>query len=128
MMKEVMAFIRVNKINPTKKALAEGGFPAFTCRSVLGRGKKRIDPELFTLVMENGELPMSSQGEHLTESFRWIPKRLLTLIVEDEQVKDVVDILIKTNQTGNPGDGKIFVLPINEAYTVRSGEHTMDAY
>ncbi|MDK2967218.1 P-II family nitrogen regulator [Lacrimispora sp.] len=127
-MKEVMAFIRVNKINPTKKALAEGGFPAFTCRPVLGRGKKRIDPELLTLVLESGELPMSPKGEYLTESFRWIPKRLITLIVEDQQVKDVVDILIKTNQTGNPGDGKIFVLPIQEAYTVRSGERTKEAY
>jgi len=127
-MKEVMAFIRVNKINPTKKALAEGGFPAFTCRPVLGRGKKRIDPELLSLVLETGELPMSPKGEYLTESFRWIPKRLITLIVEDQQVKDVVDILIKTNQTGNPGDGKIFVLPIHEAYTVRSGERTKEAY
>ncbi|MTK07374.1 MAG: P-II family nitrogen regulator [Hungatella sp.] len=127
-MKEVMAFIRVNKINPTKKALAEGGFPAFTCRPVLGRGKKRIDPELLSLVLETGELPMSPKGEYLTESFRWIPKRLITLIVEDPQVKNVVDILIKTNQTGNPGDGKIFVLPIYEAYTVRSGESTIEAY
>ncbi len=127
-MKEVMAFIRVNKINPTKKALAEGGFPAFTCRPVLGRGKKRIDPELLSLVLETGELPMSPKGEYLTESFRWIPKRLITLIIEDPQVKDVVDILIKTNQTGNPGDGKIFVLPIYEAYTVRSGESTIEAY
>ena len=127
-MKEVMAFIRVNKINPTKKALAEGGFPAFTCRPVLGRGKKRIDPELLSEVLETGELPMSPKGEYLTESFRWIPKRLITLIVEDPQVKDVVDILIKTNQTGNPGDGKIFVLPIYEAYTVRSGESTIEAY
>lgn len=127
-MKEVMAFIRVNKINPTKKALAEGGFPALTCRSVLGRGKKRIDPELLTLVIEAGELPMSPKGESLTESFRWIPKRLVTLIVDDKEVKDVVEILIKTNQTGNPGDGKIFVLPIEEAYTVRSGERTMEAY
>ena len=127
-MKEVMAFIRVNKINPTKKALAEGGFPAFTCRPVLGRGKKRIDPELLSLVLETGELPMSPKGDYLTESFRWIPKRLITLIVEDPQVKGVVDILIKTNQTGNPGDGKIFVLPIYEAYTVRSGESTIEAY
>lgn len=127
-MKEVMAFIRVNKINPTKKALAEGGFPAFTCRPVLGRGKRRIDPELISLVMETGELPMNSRGEHLTEAFRWIPKRFVTLIVDDSQVSNVVDIFIKVNQTGNPGDGKIFVLPIYEAYTVRSGEHTMDAY
>jgi nitrogen regulatory protein PII 2 len=71
---------------------------------------------------------MTPKGEYLTESFRWIPKRLVTLIVEDQQVKDVVDILIKTNQTGNPGDGKIFVLPIYEAYTVRSGECTKEAY
>lgn len=127
-MKEVMAFIRVNKINPTKKALAEGGFPAFTCRAVLGKGKKAIDPELLSLVMENGELPMNPKGEHLTEAFRWIPKRFLTLIVEEDEVSSVVDILIKNNQTGNPGDGKIFVLPIYEAYTVRSGERTADAY
>ena len=127
-MKEVMAFIRVNKINPTKKALAEAGFPAFTCRAVLGKGKKAIDPELLSLVMDAGQLPMDAKGDHLTESFRWIPKRAITLIVEDEQVSNVVDIFIKTNQTGNPGDGKIFVLPIYEAYTVRSGEHTVDAY
>ena len=42
-MKEVMCVIRLNKIGKTKKALAEAGFPSFTCRKVLGRGKKSID-------------------------------------------------------------------------------------
>jgi len=125
-MKEVMAFIRTNKVNVTKKALAEGGFPAFTCRPVLGRGKKSIDPELLSIVIQNGELPLNMSGEHLTEAFRLIPKRFF--IMEDSEVPKAVEILIKANQTGNPGDGKIFVLPINEAYTVRSGEKTVEAY
>ncbi|MFT4005462.1 MAG: P-II family nitrogen regulator [Lacrimispora sp.] len=127
-MKEVMAFIRTNKVNATKKALAEGGFPAFTCRPVLGRGKKSIDPELLSIVMQSGELPLNMSGEHLTEAFRLIPKRCITLIMEDSEAPNAVEILIKANQTGNPGDGKIFVLPINEAYTVRSGEKTVEAY
>lgn len=127
-MKEVMAFIRTNKVNVTKRALAEGGFPAFTCRPVLGRGKKNIDPELLSIVMQSGELPLNMSGEHLTEAFRLIPKRFMTLIVEEQEVSKVVEILIKVNQTGNPGDGKIFILPIYEAYTVRSGEKTTEAY
>lgn len=127
-MKEVMAFIRANKINATKKALAEGGFPAFTCRPVLGRGKKGIDPELLNIVMDSGEIPANEKGEHFTEAYRLIPKRFITLIMQDNQVPDVIDILIKANQTGNPGDGKIFVLPIFEAYTIRSGEQTEEAY
>lgn len=127
-MKEVMAFIRTNKVNATKKALAEGGFPAFTCRPVLGRGKRNLDPEVLNIVMESGELPMDEKGQHLTEAFRLIPKRFVTIISEDEQVEKIVEILIKTNQTGNPGDGKIFILPIYEAYTVRNGEHTTEAY
>lgn len=127
-MKEVMAFIRTNKVNATKRALAEGGFPAFTCRPVLGRGKMSIDPELLSMVIKTGELPQDAKGEYMTETYRLIPKRFITLIMEDSEVEKAVEILIKTNQTGNPGDGKIFVLPIGEAYTVRSGEQTVEAY
>lgn len=128
-MKEVMAFIRLNKVNQTKKALAENGFPAFTCRKVLGRGKKSVD---FTLVenilQDDGELPVSPAGEFLTESIRLIPKRVFTLIVEDDQVEKAVDTIIRANQTGNKGDGKIFVLPVLENYQIRTGEVAVDAY
>ncbi len=127
-MKEIMAFIRTNKVNATKAALAEGGFPAFSCRPCVGRGKKSIDPELLKLVISTGELPMDVTGEHLTEAIRLIPKRFFTVIVDDDKVKDAVDIIISANQTGHPGDGKIFVLPINESYKVRNGEATTDAY
>lgn len=127
-MREIMCFIRVNKVNDTKRALAENGFPAFTCRKCLGRGKKSIDPDLLNTVLAAGELPLSPVGENLTEATRLIAKRFFTLIVEDNEVEKAVKVVIEANQTGNPGDGKIFVLPILEAYTVRNGESTVEAY
>ena len=127
-MKEIMAFIRPNKVNATKFALGEGGFPAFSCRPCLGRGKISIDPELLNLVIQQGELPMGSVGESLSEAIRLLPKRLFLVVVDDDKVKDAVDIIIETNQTGHPGDGKIFVLPIHESYRVRDGVSTAEAY
>lgn len=127
-MKEVMAFIRLNKVNQTKSALAENGFPAFTCRKVLGRGKKSVEFSLVENILQEGELPLSPLGEHLTESTRLIPKRVITLIVEDDQVEKAVETIIRANQTGNKGDGKIFVLPVQENYQIRTGEMAVDAY
>jgi nitrogen regulatory protein PII 2 len=127
-MKEIMCFIRANKVNATKLALAEGGFPAFTCRKCLGRGKKSVDAELLNTVLAAGELPLNDIGEHLTEATRLIAKRFFTLIVQDSDVQKAVSIVIEANQTGNPGDGRIFVLPILENYSVHSGEAASDIY
>ena len=127
-MKEVMAFLRTNKVNATKAALADQGFPAFTCRAVLGRGKAGIDPGVLEVVLSQGELPRNAVGEHMTEGGRLIAKRFFTLIVRDEEVKKVVEIIISTNKTGNPGDGKIFILPVVEAYQIRNGECAVDGY
>lgn len=118
-MKEVMAIIRLNKVNQTKKALAEAGFPSFTCRKVLGRGKKTVDFELMEGCINLSEFQPSPLAENLSERARLIPKRLFTLIVNEEDVKKVVDIIINVNSTSTPGDGKIFVLPIEEVYRVR---------
>jgi nitrogen regulatory protein PII 2 len=127
-MREVMCFIRPKKIGDTKRALAENGIPAFTCGRCTGRGKKTIDPELLSTVLEVGELPLNVVGENLTEATRLVAKRFFTFIVEDENVEKAVQTVIDANQTGNPGDGKIFVLPILGAYTVSSGEPTIEAY
>jgi nitrogen regulatory protein PII 2 len=127
-MKEIMAIIRPNKVNATKTALAEGGILAFSCRKCLGRGKKSIDPELLKLVMATGELPMNSDGETLTEAVRLIPKRVFIVTVDDDRVKETIDILISTNQTGHPGDGKIFIVPVVESYRVRDGAATTEAF
>lgn len=115
-MKEIMCMIRLNKVNQTKQALIESGFPSITCRKVLGRGKKAIKS-----LTED----YSSISEAASEVGRLIPKRFITLIVKDEYVKTVVDVIISVNKTETPGDGKIFVLPIEESYTVRTGEATL---
>jgi nitrogen regulatory protein PII 2 len=127
-MKEVMAIVRQNKVNVTKEALALAGIPAFTCRKVLGRGKKLIDMSLLTSIVDSGEIPATASGEYLSESTRLIPKRVFTMIVEDGDVEKAVNAIMEVNSTNNPGDGKIFVIPINETYQVRNGEMSRDAY
>ncbi len=121
-MKEIMAIIRADKVNKTKEALGNAGFPAFCCRPCLGRGKKSLDATVLNYIMETGELPVSKVGEAFTETARLIPKRILTLVIEDEQVDLAIKTIFKVNQTGSPGDGKIFVLPIEGTYKVRTGE------
>jgi nitrogen regulatory protein PII 2 len=59
----------------------------------------------------------------MTEAARLIPKRFFTLIINDDEVDLAVKTIIKANQTGNPGDGRIFILPIEESYVVRTGEN-----
>jgi nitrogen regulatory protein PII 2 len=126
MMKEVMAFIRANKINRTKEALWEAGFPSLTCRYVLGRGKRKVD---FTIADYPPDVAKRAPdvAEALSEGRRLVPKRFLTLVVQDDEVKRVIDTLMQTNSTGNPGDGKIFVLPITDVYRIRTAEAGGDA-
>lgn len=123
-MKEIMAVIRMNKINQTKKALAVQGFNSLTCVKVTGRGKKKVNYELIEKMLEGEEEIIKSKEvtESITEGHRLIPKRMVISVVKDEDVKKVVETIMNVNETGNPGDGKIFVLPIEDAYRVRTGE------
>lgn len=127
-MKEVMAIVRQNKVNVTKEALAAAGIPAFTCRRVLGRGKKLIDMSLISSIVDSGVIPEDHSGEYLSEATRLIPKRVFTMIVEDDEVENAVKAIFDVNSNGNPGDGKIFVLPISENYRIRNGELTTEVY
>lgn len=120
-MKEIMCIIRLNKVNQTKDALAEAGFPSITCRKVLGRGKKSLDKISEEFAHANSQV-YSGFSEAFTEGSRLIAKRFFTLIVNDEDVEKVVETIIDVNQTETPGDGKIFVIPIEEAYRVRDGK------
>lgn len=112
-MKEILAIIRPNMTGATKDALETAGFPAYTCTKVRGRGKKPF----------NFAGDISENKRH-----RLLPKRLITLIVADERADQVVEVMMKTNTTKTPGDGKIFVIPIAESYQVRNGEGGADAY
>jgi nitrogen regulatory protein PII 2 len=117
-MKEVMAIVRMNMINKTKKALSDAGISSFTARECLGRGKGLVD---FS-VLHGAEKGYEEAISQLGQTQRLIPKRWLTIVVPDALVKRTVDVIIATNRTNKAGDGKIFVLPISEAYRVRTGE------
>ncbi len=121
-MQEIIAIVRANMIGPTKDALTKAGCPSFTCSKCLGRGKKGLDTAVLHMVMESGELPRTPVGESLTEVGRLIPKRLFSICVSDDRVESVVKALIEANSTGHAGDGKIFVMPVEESYVVRTGE------
>jgi len=118
-MKEVMAVIRMNKINATKLALNDAGITSFTATGrVLGRGKGLVD---FNILhgAEEGHVEAISQ---LGQGPRLVPKRMLTVVVSDDWVERTVKAIVDVNQTGSAGDGKIFVIPVAEAHRVRTGE------
>ena len=117
-MKEVMAIVRMNKMNETKKALAEAGISSITARDVLGRGKGLVDLQLLKGAEKGYEEAISQLGQ----SDRLIPKRILLMVVQDKVVDKTVQTIIKVNQTGHSGDGRIFVLPCIDAVRVRTGE------
>lgn len=121
-MKEIMAVIRMNRINQTKQALSLAGYPSVTCRKVLGRGKKKVDYELIGRLLQGAEIESPQMAEAISEGHRLLPKRLLMMVVNDGDVQEVVRIIIETNRTNSAGDGKIFVIPVEEAFMVRTGE------
>lgn len=122
-MKEVMAIIRMNKINQTKKALIEAGISSIHARDCMGRGKGLVDVSLLKGAEQGYEEAISQLGN----SQRLIPKRMVVIIVPDNLVDKTVSVIIAANQTGKSGDGKIFVLPVLDAVRVRTGEAGNDA-
>ena len=118
-MKEIIAVIRINKVNATKKARIDAGIPAFTATGrVMGRGKGQVHYD----ILRGAEAGHPEAIAQLGNSPRLVAKRILTVVVPDELCKTAIDTIIQTNQTGNPGDGKIFVTPILETIRVRTGE------
>lgn len=122
-MKEVLAFIRMNKMNVTKRALADVGIYSLTARKVMGRGKGMID----YMLLHGAEDGVEEAINQLSPGPKMIPKRMLTIVLPDEKVKLAVDTIISVNKTGSPGDGKIFVAPISESIRVRTGQEGDEA-
>jgi nitrogen regulatory protein PII 2 len=120
-MKEVMAIIRRNMINQTKNALLLAGIDSITARKVQGRGKQKVGFKYIKDILEGAEVS-NEMVDAISEPHKLISKRLLTIIVPDDKVKTVVDTIINVNKTGNPGDGKIFILPVEESIRIRTGE------
>jgi nitrogen regulatory protein PII 1 len=101
----IRAIVRPEKVNEVMAALMEAGFPAVTKMDVFGRGKQRG--------IKIGEV-----------TYDEIPKEMLLTVVKDEDKDFAVETIIKSARTagkGAFGDGKIFISPVEEAYTVSSG-------
>jgi nitrogen regulatory protein PII 2 len=118
-MKMILAIIKIDRMNETKKALSEAELPSFMATGkVFGRGKGRWEAKVLEGVKEEQPEALAL----LNEQPRLRPQRMITLVVADNKVKTAVNTLIKANQTKQAGDGKIFVLPMTEAISVRTGE------
>lgn len=102
----VRAIIRPEKVSEVLSELLDAGFPEVTKMDVYGRGKQKG--------IKVGDI-------HYDE----LPKEMLLVAVKDEDKEDVIKIIMRTARTGEKGafgDGKIFVAPIDEVYTVSSGK------
>jgi nitrogen regulatory protein PII 1 len=102
----IRAIVRPEKVNAVMSELMEAGFPAVTKLDVFGRGKQR------------GIMLGNIQYDE-------IPKEMLLLVVNDEDKDDVVKVVMRTARTGengNFGDGRIFVSPVLDAYTISTGK------
>ncbi len=117
-MKEIMAIVRMNMMNKTKRALADAGISSMTARDCLGRGKGLVDFHLLQGAERGYEEAISQLGQ----SNRLIPKRMMLIVVPDKLVDKTVKTIIRVNQTHKPGDGMIFVMPCADSVCVRTGE------
>ncbi|MEE4241711.1 MAG: P-II family nitrogen regulator [Desulfopila sp.] len=117
-MKEVIAVVRMNMMNKTKAALTEAGIDAFFAHEAQGRGLGFVNRKLIKGAEEGYEEAATLLGE----KGKLYPKRMVTVVVEDDEVDSVVEAIIGANQSGKPGDGKIFIMPVADAVRVRTGE------
>ncbi len=106
-MKKIEALIRPERLDQVKKALEEKGIVGMTVIEVLGRGEQK-------------GIKLQYRGR--TVEVDLLPKIKLELFVSDEEVDAVMKTICEAGRTGKPGDGRIFVLPVEKSGKVRTGE------
>jgi nitrogen regulatory protein P-II 1 len=106
-MKKIEAIIKPFKLEEVKEALAGVGVEGMTVSEVKGFGRQKGHTEIY-------------RGSEYTVDF--LPKLKLEIVVADSQVEPAVTAIVKAAQTGKIGDGKIFVLPVEEAVRIRTDE------
>ncbi len=111
-MKKIEAIVREDRFHLIKVALEEKGFISMTVSDVIGRGKQK------------GITLKWRVGEHRIE---FLPKKKIEIVVDDEEVDMVVDTICEKGATGAVGDGKIFVLPVEQVIRIRTREVGMAA-
>jgi len=106
-MKKIEAYVKPFKLDDVKSALMEIGVKGMTVTEVKGFGRQKGHTELY-------------RGSEYRVDF--LPKSKLELFVTDDQVDAVVDTIVKVAKTGNVGDGKILILPVEDAIRIRTAE------
>ena len=111
-MKKIEAIIREERLEPVKKALEENSYFGMTVSEVSGRGRQKG----LTLQWRAGEYRVD-----------FLPKVKIEIVVLEEDVPVAINAIVRNARTGEMGDGKIFVLPVENAVRVRTGEAGEDA-
>jgi nitrogen regulatory protein P-II 1 len=106
-MKKIEAIIKPFKLDEVREALAKAGVTGLTITEVKGFGRQKGHTELY-------------RGAEYRVEF--LPKIKLEILVDDDQVTPIVDVLVTTARSGRIGDGKVFVLPVDDALRIRTGE------
>ena len=111
-MKKIEAIIRPFKLDEVKIALVNAGVVGMTVSEVRGFGRQKGQTERY-------------RGSEYTVEF--LQKLKIEIVIEDDQVDMVVDKIIAAARTGEIGDGKIFVYPVDEIVRIRTGEKNLEA-
>ena len=111
-MKKIQAIIRPGMLEPLKDAAAEAGLKGMTVTTVHGCGNQGGWTEYF-------------RGNEIEVNM--LPKMQCEFVVSDADVEKVIDLICSTCRTGEVGDGKIFVIPVEEVVRIRTGERGADA-
>jgi nitrogen regulatory protein P-II 1 len=111
-MKRVQAYIRLNKLEPVKDALANRGILGMSVLETRGFGRQQGQTSTF-------------RGS--TYALNLVPKVKLDIVIPDDQLNDCLEAIISAAQTGELGDGKIFVSEVTDAIRIRTGERGPDA-
>lgn len=106
-MKLIKAIIKQERFEFVKKALAEKGVKGMTVTEVQGRGEQK-------------GITLEYRGKPMTVDM--LPKIQIDIVVRDQEADDLIATIIEAARTGNIGDGKIFVIPVEKAIRVRTGE------
>ncbi len=111
-MKRITAIVRTEKLEPLKEALFSADISGMTISQVMGCGNQHGWSEYYrgTEVLLN-----------------MVPKVKFELVVNDERAQELVDVICETARTGEVGDGKVFVSPVEEVVRIRTGEQGTDA-
>jgi nitrogen regulatory protein P-II 1 len=111
-MKLVTAIIKPHQLDEVKEALEAFGIQGMTLSEAQGYGRQRGHSEVY-------------RGAEYTVDF--VPKLRVEIVVDDVDAGSVVDVIVKAAQTGRIGDGKVWVVPVEDVARVRTGEHGVEA-